>query len=220
MAAYAPGRITRAQRAELLHGIYVIVNDGPRALDLARGALAAGVRIVQYRAKNGITPNRVRTLRALTRDHDALLVMNDDWQAAIDYDCDGVHLGPDDAGFDRVAPVRSALEERLIGLSCGTLDEVRSANDGDADYIGAGSVYATPSKSDAGTPIGTTGLRALCAVSRLPVAAIGGITAERLRDVRDTGVAMAAVISAVAGAGDARASAEALVDAWDRSEAP
>jgi thiamine-phosphate pyrophosphorylase len=215
VAAYAPGRITRAQRAQLLHGIYVIVNDEPRALDLARDALAAGVRIVQYRAKNGINPERIRTLRALTRDHDALLVMNDDWRAACEFDCDGVHLGPDDDGFARAAEVRAAIGERLVGLSCGTLREVRAANAAGADYLGIGSVFATGSKADAGAPIGLGGLRVLASVSAAPVAAIGGITAATISSVRSCGAAMAAVISAISDAADPRSGAGTLVAAWN-----
>ncbi len=214
MAAHAQGRLTRLQRAELLYGIYVIVNEAPRAVEIARAALEARVRVLQYRAKSGILGDRARALRALTRDYDALLIVNDDWQAALAYDCDGVHLGPGDAGFECVAPVREALGHRLVGLSCGTIGEVRAANASDADYLGIGSVYATKSKADAGSPIGTLGLRALAAASRYPVAAIGGITAERIAEVRKTGVAMAAVISAVAQSPDPSSAAGALVAAW------
>ncbi len=209
--------MTRSQRAELLRGIYVIVNEEPRALELAGAVLAAGVRLVQYRAKKGIDGDRIRALRALTRECGALLVVNDDWKAALEYDCDGVHLGPGDAGFDRLAPVRQALRERLVGLSCGTIAEVRAANASDVDYLGIGSVYATYSKSDAGSPIGSAGLRALAGASRVPVAAIGGIDAQRLGEVRRSGAAMAAVISAIAGAADPFSAAAELVNAWKRA---
>jgi thiamine-phosphate pyrophosphorylase len=199
----------------LLGGIYVILNDEPRAIELAQAVLAAGVRIVQYRAKAGISGERVRSLRVLTREHDALLIMNDDWQAAFEYDCDGVHLGPDDAGFARAAEVRDALGERLVGLSCGTLHEVRAANAAGADYLGIGSVFATGSKADAGAPIGLGGLRVLAAVSAVPVAAIGGITAATVPSVRSCGAAMVAVISAVAASARPDRAARELVEAWN-----
>jgi thiamine-phosphate pyrophosphorylase len=216
VATHAPARLTRRRRAELLHGIYIILNEEPRMLELARAVLAAGVRIVQYRAKGGIVPEHVRTLRALTRERDALLVMNDDWRAAEEFDCDGVHFGPGDAGFERVAPVRVALPERLIGLSCGTLDEVRAANASDVDYLGVGSVYATTSKADAGAPIGTQALGALAKAAAWPVAAVGGITAASLPEVRRSGAAMAALISAVACAAQPQRAAQQLVDTWNR----
>ena len=51
--------MTRAGRASLLHGLYVIVNDAPEATAIARAALGAGVRVLQYRAKTGIDGARM-----------------------------------------------------------------------------------------------------------------------------------------------------------------
>jgi thiamine-phosphate pyrophosphorylase len=175
--------------------------------------LEGGVRIVQYRAKTGIVPAQAAALRELTRACDALFLINDDWRAVETYDADGVHLGPDDGGFDMLPEIRRSLGERIIGISCGTPDEARAARA--ADYIGVGPVYATESKSDAGDPIGLQGLREIAAATALPVAAIGGITAENLEDVRETGVAMAAMISAFSSAADPRAAAAGLVDVWN-----
>jgi thiamine-phosphate pyrophosphorylase len=212
MATHAPARLKRAAG---LRGIYAILGEEPRVVDRARAILDGGVRIVQYRAKRGIVADTLRRLREITGERGALLIVNDDWRAARDFDCDGVHLGPGDDGFAGVARLRSALPELLIGLSCGTLAEVRSANAGDADYIGAGSVYATRSKSDAGDPIGIDGLRRLARAATPPVAAIGGIDLPRLAEVRATGVAMAALISALASSGEPERTARELVARWD-----
>lgn len=182
-------------------------------LELTRVILEGGVRIIQYRAKTGIVAAQVAALRELTRACGALFLINDDWRAVQRFDADGVHLGPGDAGFDALPEIRRALGDRVIGVSCGTPDEARAAQT--ADYIGAGSVYATSSKSDAGDPIGLDGLREIAAATPLPVAAIGGITARNLRDVRATGVAMAAMISAFSAAADPRAAAAALVGTWN-----
>ncbi len=182
-------------------------------LGLTRAILEGGVRIIQYRAKTGIVPAQAAAVRELTRACDALFLINDDWRAVERFDADGVHLGPDDAGFEALPKIRRALGDRIVGVSCGTPDEARAAQA--ADYIGAGSVFATRSKSDAGDPIGLDGLREIVAATRLPVAAIGGITAENLRDVPATGVAMAAMISAFSSAPDPRAAAAALVSIWN-----
>lgn len=214
MAAHAPTRVARAQ---LLRGIYAILNDDPQVLELAHAVLDADVKVVQYRAKGGIVPQHLNALRALTRERNALLIVNDDWHAAAAFDCDGVHLGPGDSGFERPAVVRDALRDRLIGLSCGTIDEARAANAGDVDYVGVGSIYATASKSDAGAPIGTAALRAIAAATTIPIAAIGGITAMTIPEVRRSGAAMAAVISAISAATQPRAAARELVGAWNVS---
>ncbi len=215
MATHAPARVTRARRAELLRGIYVILDDGPQTLELATAVLDAGVRILQYRAKRGLRLEVLRGLRVLTRERDALLILNDDWRAAVRYDCDGVHLGPDDDGFATDARLAPVMNERLIGLSCGMAREVDEANRKDVDYLGIGPVFATTSKADAGSPLGPDGLRRLADATHLPVAAIGGIDFAKLCEIRRSGVAMAAVISAVAWAPDPREAAAALLAGWD-----
>ncbi len=209
MAANETARVAR------LHGIYAILNQTAIVLELARATLDAGVRIIQYRAKAGIDGDRLRALREMTAASGALLIVNDDWRAAAAFDCDGVHLGPDDDGFIDIAPLRAALGHRLIGLSCGTVREALEANRLGADYIGVGSVYATGSKIDAGDPIGIEGLQRVASVAAMPVAAIGGITSRNLAAVRQTGVAMAAVISAIAAAADPGLASRELVRQWN-----
>ncbi|MBV8116938.1 MAG: thiamine phosphate synthase [Candidatus Eremiobacteraeota bacterium] len=198
-----------------MHGIYAIVNETTDVLTIAHACLGAGITVLQYRAKSGINEENLTALRALTRERNALLIVNDDWDAALRFDCDGVHLGPDDEGFVDIAPLRARLGSRLIGLSCGTVEEARTANRLGADYIGVGSVYATSSKADAGDPIGIEGLCAIADVAAMPVVAIGGITAANVEPVRDTGVAMAAVISAISSAPDPAKAAAELVHRWE-----
>jgi thiamine-phosphate pyrophosphorylase len=213
--AHAQAIVNRRSRARGLHGVYAIVNEDPNtSLALVEAILDGGVRIVQYRAKSGIVPDRARALRALTQRYGALFLLNDEWRAVVGYDADGVHLGPDDAREEDLHAVRAALPDRLIGYSCGNPGELPHARACDADYVGCGSVYVTASKADAGDPIGLAGLRAVVKTSSVPVAAIGGITLESLPDIRRTGAAMAAVIGAIAGAPDPRAASTALVRAW------
>lgn len=211
--------LRRARRAERLHGIYVIINEDAHAPALARAVLDAGVKVLQYRAKDGVNVGHIQLLRQFTLAHEALLIVNDDWRATLTYNCDGVHLGPDDEGFAAVGEVRAAFGDRLIGLSCGTVDEVHFANAQDVDYVGIGAVYATASKADAGAPIGIDTLRALAAESWNPVVAIGGIGLAQIDDVHATGVAMAAVIRAVADADDPKAAVQALVERWRGGDA-
>ncbi len=216
MAAPETTRVTRAARAAQLHGIYAIANEGADdPVSLVATALDAGVRIVQYRAKGGIVAERLRALRALTRERGALLILNDDARTALEFDCDGVHLGPGDRGFADVASIRAAFGDRLIGLSCGTVAEARAASTRDVDYLGVGAGYATGSKDDAGAPIGLDGLTRVAGATTLPAAAIGGIDAVNLGAVARTGVAMAAVISAIANDPDPGAAALRLIRIWN-----
>ena len=200
-----------------MRGIYAIVNEGaPDPVAIASDALRAGVRIVQYRAKPAPVAATVMALRALTAEFDALFFVNDAWELALECEADGVHLGPEDAAPEELPAIRARLGTRLLGLSCATPAEALAARAAGADYIGVGSVYATHSKSDAGEPIGIAGLQRVAAAAALPVAAIGGITAQTIGEVARSGVAMAAVISAIAQARDPHAAAAALVQAWER----
>jgi len=211
---------TRADRAALLRGVYAIVNEGgPDPIVLARAATDAGIRVVQYRAKHGIVESTLRALRAITRACGALLIVNDDADAAVRFDSDGVHLGPDDPNFSDAAPVRAALGQRLIGLSCGTVDEALAAETQDVDYLGVGAVYATGSKPDAGDPIGIGGLLRVAGASRFPVVAVGGIGAFNLAAVTRSNVAMAAVIAAIANHPDPLSAARELVRIWSEASA-
>jgi thiamine-phosphate pyrophosphorylase len=97
----------------------------------------------------------------------------------------------------------------MLGLSATTLDEARAV-DGPADYIGAGPVWATPSKSDADPPIGLDGLAEICAAVTTPVIAIGGIDASNAADCIRTGAIGVAVIRA---ARDAQALLRAIDEA-------
>jgi thiamine-phosphate pyrophosphorylase len=214
MATDAPARVTRAARGARLNGIYAILNEDSQVVELAEAILDAGIGIVQYRTKTELRPETLRLLRALTRQRGALLLLNDDWRRAVEFDCDGVHLGPGDDGFEEPRTVRAAMPARLIGLSCGTAAEIARANEGDVDYLGVGPVFPTSSKADAGAPIGLNGLRHLARLTALPVAAIGGISAENLPEVRRCGVAMAALISALSAAPQPRQAAERLLAVW------
>ena len=214
MATDAPRTVAQRERARRLRGVYAILNEAPNLLELARAVLDAGIKLVQYRAKGGIVPKNLGILRTMTSESDALLILNDDWRGALQFECDGVHLGPLDDGFDAIAPVRDAVGDLLIGLSCGTLAEVNATKSIDVDYLGIGAVYATSSKADAGAAIGIDGLRQLVKASVVPVAAIGGINLDSIPRIRASGATMVAVISAIASAANPQKASRQLVDAW------
>lgn len=207
--------MSRAQRRALLTGVYAIVNESSRAVDIASAALDAGITVVQYRAKTGMNAERLRRLRKLTDARGALLLLNDHWRVAREFNCDGVHVGPADDGFDDPQRVRAAWPEAILGLSTGTPEEARRVDIDAIDYLGVGAVFATASKTDAGNPIGISGLRAVAAATSLPICAIGGIDCQRIADVRVSGVAMAAVIAALGDASDPARAALDLVARWN-----
>ncbi len=205
----------RERWPSLADGIYAIVDTACTADPVGFGCalVAGGIRVVQLRAKDGIDPVQLRALVGCAHAGGALVIVNDDVEAA--RSADGVHLGQEDAALVDLAALRLALADKVIGLSCGTPAEAGIANAAGADYLGVGPMFATASKSDAGDPIGVAGVAAVVRASAVPVVAIGGIDRSRLADVRASGARMAAMISELAGAIDAVATARALVAAWE-----
>jgi thiamine-phosphate pyrophosphorylase len=202
--------------AERLRGIYALIDpaahaDAPAYLD---ALLRGGIRLVQIRAKSGIAPALLRALVAAIRAAGGTAIVNDDVDLALE--ADGVHLGQEDLAAHELRALRAHLGARIIGLSCGTPAEAQAASPGLVDYIGAGPIFATATKADAGGPIGVNGVRVVVEATTLPVAAIGGIGLASLPRVRESGAAMAAVVSALASPVDPEAAARAFVAAWAR----
>jgi thiamine-phosphate pyrophosphorylase len=195
-------------------GVYALFDPAAAADPGAylEALLRGGIRLVQVRAKSGIAVPALRALVARIRAAGGIAIVNDDVTLALE--ADGVHLGQEDLAGHDLRALRAQLGARAIGLSCGTPAEARAIPAGLVDYVGAGPIFATSSKGDAGAPIGVNGVRVVVEATPLPVAAIGGITLAALPRVRETGATMAAVISALAGAPDPEATARAFVRAW------
>jgi thiamine-phosphate pyrophosphorylase len=196
-----------------LRGIYALVDpDRVEPIAFTEALLRGGIRLVQVRAKNGIDGATLIGVVTRVRAAGGLALVNDDVRLA--RLADGVHLGQEDAAGLDLRALRTALRDGVIGLSCGTPQEARAADPALVDYVGAGPAFATPSKDDAGLPIGLSGIGAVAEATSLPCAAIGGIGLANVARVRETGVAMAAVLGALM-CEDAEAAARELVARWD-----
>jgi thiamine-phosphate pyrophosphorylase len=196
-----------------LRGVYALVDpDRVEPIAFTEALLRGGIRLIQVRAKNGIDGASLVAIVGRVRAAGGIALVNDD--VALARVADGVHLGQEDAAALDLAAVRRALGPRIVGISCGTPQEAAALDPALVDYAGVGPVFATPSKHDAGLPIGLSGVRAVVERTPLPCAAIGGISLENVARVRETGAAMAAVISGLI-CPDPEAAARALVERWD-----
>ncbi len=205
---------------ERLSGIYGIL---PADLDLgdllerAEAALRGGVRILQLRdKKQGFKKGlkRAQALRTLTRPYGARLIINDSLQLALESEADGVHLGRGDDAAG-LSGLRSKAGGLLTGITCrADAAFAKFALDQGADYVSFGAIWPTRSKPE----VPAIGLpRLIKARQMFPdanICAIGGITSERLPEVRAAGADCAAVISGLFTADDIEAEARAMVEAW------
>ena len=178
--------------------LHAIVSD----LETARRAIEGGATVVQLRLKDASTEDvieRGTPFRLLCEQQNVTFVVNDDVQAALALLADGVHLGRGDEGADLA--LAAGL---MLGRSATTPAEAQEAESGRAAYIGAGPVWATPSKADA-APIGLEGLRAISEAVTIPVIAIGGIDASNARECIEAGAFGVAVVRAAARTAELRA---------------
>lgn len=181
--------------------LHAIVDD----LETARNAVEGGATVLQLRLKDVPTEEIVALggpFAQLAREAGITFVVNDDVEAALLLDADGVHLGRDDDG------VQQAREQGLLlGVSASDLGEAIAAERAGADYLGVGPIWQTPSKPDAAPAIGLDGLTAICGAVSVPVVAIGGVDASNAAMCMSVGAAGVAVIRA---ASDAHALREAI----------
>ena len=134
--------------------VHAIVED----VDTARRAIEAGATVIQLRLKapTADVVARGRGLRGLG----ATFVVNDDVDAALELGADGVHLGQSDEGAER-----ARQRGLLLGRSATSYDEAVAA---EADYLGVGPIWETPSKADATPPLGLEELARICAAVTVP----------------------------------------------------
>ncbi len=205
----------RSARATLvgLYGIADAAAAGGDPVALAAALLDGGCRVVQLRCKDWPAHRALaaaRAIRALTRAAGAAFVANDDPHLAVAADADGLHLGQLDGPIDAA---RAVVGSRWIGRSTNTVDQARAAVAEGADYVAFGPVYATPHLSRPKEVRGVARLAEVRAVvpPEIPLVAIGGITAERIPEIRAAGAQAWAVIGAVASADDRRLATRALL---------
>jgi thiamine-phosphate pyrophosphorylase len=174
-------------------------------LEAARAAVESGATVVQLRQKGASSDELVEAGRGFG-DLEATFVVNDDVEVALRLGADGVHLGRSDEGAERA--VAAGL---LLGTSAASVEEARAGEALGAAYIGAGPVWATPSKPDADPAIGLEGLAEICRAVSIPVVAIGGVDVFNAADCIRAGAAGVAVIRAAREARSLRAAIDAAL---------
>ncbi|MDT8287879.1 MAG: thiamine phosphate synthase [Elusimicrobiales bacterium] len=167
----------------------------------AESALANGVDAILVREKE-MTSARLLALasrlRGMTRSHGARLLIHSQADVARAVDADGVHVASRD--LEAIPAIRNWLhgEEMSLSASCHSSEELLLAGQAGADFALLAPVFPTPSHP--GSPaLGVEKFQALAAQAKMPVLALGGITADNRDQLAGCGLA---VISAVLAAAD------------------
>jgi thiamine-phosphate pyrophosphorylase len=177
--------------------LYLITAPVENLLDVVEASLQGGVTLVQYRDKTADDLTRLHTakmLKDLCHRYDALFVINDRIDLAIAVDADGVHLGQQDVP---VALARQLLgSQKIVGRSTHSPDDLDRAMREEADYVGVGPVYETPTKAGR-IAVGLEYVRHAVTHATIPWFAIGGIDLENLHEVLSAGAERVAVVRAI-----------------------
>lgn len=187
-------------------------------LDSIRMALAGGCRWVQLRMKDA-TDDEIRPValeaRKLCKEAGATFIIDDHVELVKEIQADGVHLGKMDMP---IADARKILgEDFIIGGTANTFEDVKSHYEAGANYIGCGPFRFTTTKKKLSPVLGLDGYRQIVSQMRqagisLPIVAIGGITAEDIPGIMQTGVTGIALSGTVLRAADPVAEMRRLIE--------
>ncbi|TFB06094.1 putative thiamine biosynthetic bifunctional enzyme [Trichoderma ghanense] len=213
------------------YSVYLVTDSTPAILgtrdltSVVEAAVRGGVSIVQYRDKHSDRDTAVATARKLlqvTRRFGVPLLVNDRVDVAVEVGCEGVHIGQDDMAYEEARKLLGP--NKIIGVTASSIEEALAASKAGADYLGLGTVYATPTKKDTKSIIGPSGIRSILQAlassgyASLPTVCIGGINAHNATSVLlESSAAPAksldgiAVVSALVAAEDPAAAARDLL---------
>ncbi|KAM0168897.1 hypothetical protein ACHAPF_010508 [Botrytis cinerea] len=212
------------------YSLYLVTDSTPAILgdrnlvDVVDAAVRGGVTIVQYRDKHSDTAALVdtaRKLHAVTRKYNVPLLINDRIDVALAVACEGVHIGQDDMDLKTARALLG--KDAIIGVTVANVQEALTASKDGADYLGIGTMFATPTKTNTKEIIGTAGTKEVLhslqqSGSQVRTVAIGGINSSNLQRVLYQSASEGkqldgvAIVSAIISAQDAEKAASELAE--------
>ncbi|WP_339052144.1 thiamine phosphate synthase [Candidatus Lariskella endosymbiont of Epinotia ramella] len=185
------------------------INEYLRFIELC---IESGVSSIQLREKSWDDESFrfAESVQEILERYKIPLIINDRVDITQRIGASGVHLGQTDC---EPKLARNILgEDKIIGLSVGSVAELEVANNMPIDYIGVGAIFETKTKPDVAHVIGIEQLKKLKVASKHKIVAIGGIAEHNAGDVIATGVDGIAVISAIHSSGNPKKTIESLLN--------
>lgn len=189
--------------------------DEEKFLKTIEEAINGGVSVVQIREKTADTLefyNLALKVKEITTKYNVPLIINDRVDVALAVDADGVHVGQSDMPCDITRELIG--KNKILGVSAATIDEAKKAEKDGADYIGTGAVFPTSTKDDAPS-ITKKDLKNIVDSINIPVVAIGGITIENAKELKNTGISGLSVVSAIMSADNPKKASEKLLNIFN-----
>ncbi len=204
-------RMTRFKAA----GIYLVTSGSMSGRsttpEIIRAALAGGIQLIQLREKE-LAHNDFITLareaRVLTEAANALLIINDHLDIALEVGADGIHLGQQDMP---IAEARASAPDLIIGASSHNIPEAVAAQKAGASYVNIGPLFPTQTKQWDEEFLGIAGLKTIATAINIPFTVMGGIKKQQIPELRAAGAQTIAVVTAIAAATDPAAATRELL---------
>ena len=216
------GAAIRREKADKIRGLYVIIDPevtgGREPMEIARAAVRGGARMLQLRDKlrdKGEILPLAQELQSLCEANDVLLIVNDHVDLAAAVGSGGVHVGQTDLPVSQARQVLAPGQ--VLGRSNREVDLLIESQEMGADHVAFGAIYRTTTKPGGRGPQGPERLKAARAATRVPLVAIGGITAENVTPVIEYGADAVCVTAAIGLADDPEGAAARLVEAIARA---
>ena len=197
------------------------LSRGRTTQQIVEAALCGGVTCVQLREKTCSTREFITQALSI-KDHlkrqNVPLIINDRVDIAQAVNADGVHLGQSDMPIEMAKTILK--DSMIIGISAESLEDAVQAEKNGADYIGVSPIYATPTKTDAASPLGLEGLREIRKSVKIPLVGIGGLNRGNAGEVINNGADGVAVVSAIVSADDPEKAARELIKIVQQARRP
>lgn len=202
------------------YSLYLVTDRsyiGKRKLtECVEQAICGGVSMVQLREKTASSRDfydLAMELKEIISGYKVPFIINDRLDIALAVNADGLHLGQDDLS---IGVAREYFgQDKVIGISVRNVQEAIQAEKEGADYLGAGAMFATGTKTDANI-ITLEELRRIKEAVSIPVVAIGGIKKENAGSIMSTGIEGVSVVSAILAEENIKMAAQVLRRIVDR----
>lgn len=174
-------------------------------------AILGGVTCVQLREKEldyNSFLKEAYVIKALCKKYNVPFFINDNVELAVVCGADGVHIGQHDMPVEKARKIIG--DKMILGVSAQTVEEAVDAEKKGADCLGVGAVFSTSTKLDADSVSKET-LKEICEAVSIPVVAIGGITDKNILELKGTGIAGIALVSAIFASSDIKSECEKLL---------
>ena len=184
--------------------------------DDVKKAILGGATMIQLREKDLDFDSFVKEaleIKEVCKEFNIPFIINDSLDVFLAVDADGIHVGQHDLSADYV---RERIgKDKILGVSAQTVEEALLAQSMGASYLGVGSVFTTLTKLDADY-VDKKALTDICNSVSIPVVAIGGITLDNIKELKNTMIDGISVVSAIFAKDDIELETEKLSKEVDK----